>query len=116
MATSVSLVRVNPRSLAQVGPNSVAQAGLKASLHRKVQPKRVAPPPPRSKKGKSNRAKHMSKDNDYAWPENARDYQNVQQFLGTGSPQPKQRNPYKEIDVEAMDAPSHYAHLFSKPL
>ena len=116
MATPVSLVRVNPRSLAQVGPNSVAEAGLKSSIRRKVQPRRVAPPPPRKKGGKAHRAKHMSKDNDYAWPETERDYENMQQFLGITPPQSQKRKPYKEIDVDNMNAPSDYAHLFSKPL
>ena len=118
LVASVSMAPVASQSRPPVPvKRSHSQGNLTSSPHKRdIRPKRVAPPPPRSKKGKVtfflSKDKHKSQDNDYDWPDIARDYQNVEKrFKGTGS-LPTQ---YKELNVHTLDNPSEYDIPSTKP-
>ena len=107
LVRSLSLDQLSPGGLEQVSPTCIAIA-VKPPVSKKPKPRRIAPPPPRKKNNNASR-KHLNEDNNYDWPDIARDYQNVHHIRGTAISIKDEESEYKTLDLKNMDTPNPYA-------
>lgn len=105
LVTSTSMAPVVAKKPVGKVKKSMSHGDLKSPP---LRPSRVAPPPPRDKRGKVS-PKHKSEDNDYELPEIVADYQNVHQFVGPSSAPSSPVSIYQTLNVHLQDKPSHYA-------